>query len=76
MHSEEETFRATLQTRTLDGEPHTVIVLRRISGGQWRVWLTLNGAWKTTLNLTDSEAAQLAELLIQAQNPPSSGSST
>lgn len=76
MHSEEETFRVTLRVHTLDGEPHTVLVLRRISDGQWRVWLTLNGAWKTTLKMTNPEATQLAELLTQAQQPPSSESST
>ncbi|MGH3931897.1 MAG: hypothetical protein ACRDTF_18200 [Pseudonocardiaceae bacterium] len=73
VHSEQESFRATLRTRTLDGEPHTVIVLRRRMGGQAWVWLTLNGAWKITLRLTDADAAQLT----QAQRPPrSSGSST
>jgi hypothetical protein len=31
------------------------------------VWLTLNGAWKTTLRMTDTEAARLAELLTEAR---------
>ena len=68
MHSEEEMYRATLQAHTLDGQPHTLIVTRRITGGQARVWLTLNGAWKTTVQLTDPEAAQLAYLLTHAQH--------
>lgn len=74
MHSEDETYRRTLRTRTIDGGPHTVIVLRRGRGRDARVWLTLNGAWKTTLAMTDIEAAELAELLTEAQQ--AGGSST
>jgi hypothetical protein len=48
MHSHEETFSGTVQVRSLNDEPHTVIVLRRGLGSDARVWLTLNGAWKTT----------------------------
>lgn len=66
-HSEDETFRGTMQARNLDGAPHTIIVMRRGLGRKARVWLTLNGAWKTTLQMTSPEAAQLAELLTQAQ---------
>ena len=68
MHSEEESFRGTLQARTVDGQAHTVIVMRRGFGNQARVWLTLNGALKTTIQMTDPEAAQLAELLTTAQH--------
>lgn len=67
MHSEEESYRGTLQARDLDGEPHTVIVMRRGLGRNARVWLTVHGAWRTTLQMTDPEAAQLAELLTAAQ---------
>lgn len=67
MHSEDESFRATMRAHGLEGEPHTVIVMRRGLGRSARVWLTLNGAWKTTLQMTRPEAAQLAELLTQAQ---------
>ena len=67
MHSEEESYRETVQARNIDGEPHTVIVMRRGLGRKARVWLTINGAWKTTLQMTDPEAARLAELLIEAQ---------
>ncbi|MGH8571972.1 MAG: hypothetical protein ACREX8_05270 [Gammaproteobacteria bacterium] len=70
MPSEEETYRATLQVRTPDGQPHTLIVTRRNTRRPARVWLTLNGAWKTTVHLTDPEAAQLAEQLTQAQHQP------
>lgn len=69
MHSEDETFRATMRARNADGEPHTLIVLRRGLGRNGRVWLTLNGAWKTTIQMTNPEAAHLAELLTQAQQP-------
>lgn len=68
MHSDEETYRGTLQARNVDGEPHTAIVMRRGLGKNARVWLTLNGALKTTLLMTDPEAARLAELLTEAQN--------
>jgi hypothetical protein len=67
MHSEEEIYRATLSARTVDGQPHTLIVTRRASGSPARVWLTLNGALQTTVALTDAETAQLVELLTHAQ---------
>jgi hypothetical protein len=67
MHSHEETFRGTVQVRSLNGEPHTVVVLRRGLGGNARVWLTLNGAWKTTVSMADPEVSQLCELLTKAQ---------
>ncbi|HEX2300631.1 MAG TPA: hypothetical protein VHH34_19355 [Pseudonocardiaceae bacterium] len=71
MHSEEEAYRGTMTARTADGEPHTLIVTRRHAGPPARVWLTLNGAWKTTVQLTDTETAQLTELLTRALHPPS-----
>ncbi|MCA1702970.1 MAG: hypothetical protein LC808_06745 [Actinobacteria bacterium] len=67
MHSEEESYRGTLQARDVDGGPHTMIIMRRGHGRNARVWLTVNGAWKTTLQMTDTEAARLAELLTEAQ---------
>jgi hypothetical protein len=67
MHSDEETYRGTLQARNLDGGTHTLIVLRRGLGRNARVWLTVNGAWETTLRMTDPEAAQLATMLTEAQ---------
>ncbi|MDQ3150772.1 MAG: hypothetical protein M3R63_03305 [Actinomycetota bacterium] len=68
MHPDEESYRGTLQARNVDGEPHTVIVMRRGLGKNARVWLTLNGAWRTTLRMTDAEAARLIELLTEAQS--------
>ena len=70
MHSEEESYRGTLRLRNPDGEPHTVIVTRRRHGKNARVWLTLNGAWKTTVEMTDAEAVQLVELLTEARKKP------
>lgn len=67
MHSHGETFRGTVQVRSLNDELHTVIVLRRGLGSDARVWLTLNGAWKTTVSMADPEVSQLCELLIKAQ---------
>lgn len=67
MHSEDEAYRGTMTARTADGKPHTLIVTRRHTGDPARVWLTLNGAWKTTVQLTDAEAVQLTELLTRAR---------
>ncbi|MGH3799101.1 MAG: hypothetical protein ACRDTD_03030 [Pseudonocardiaceae bacterium] len=62
----DETFRATMQGRTPDGESTTVIVTRQGLGRAGRAWLTFNGAIKTTVVLTDQEAGQLAGLLEDA----------
>jgi hypothetical protein len=62
----DETFRATMRSRTPDGEPHTVIVTRQGLGNAGRVWLTFNGAIKTTVVMTDPETVQLCELLTTA----------
>lgn len=62
----DETFRATLQARTPDGAYSTVIITRQGLGRAGRVWLTFNGAVKTTVVMTDPETGQLAELLGEA----------
>lgn len=62
----DETFRATMQGRTPEGEPSTLIVTRQGLGHAGRAWLTFNGAIKTTVVLTDQEAGQLAGLLGDA----------
>lgn len=67
MHSDEESYRGTVMVKNVDGEPHTIIVMRRGLGRNARIWLTVNGAWKTTLQMIDAEAARLAELLTEAQ---------
>lgn len=62
-----ETFRATMQGRTPEGDRATVIVLRRGMGSTARVWLTFSGAIKTTVVMTNPETAELVELLGDAQ---------
>lgn len=62
----EETYRATLQGRTTDGEPATIIVTRQGLGHAGRVWLTFQGALKATSVLTDQDALGLAGLLSDA----------
>ncbi len=63
-------FRAALPGRTPQGEPSTVIVTRQGTGQFGRVWLTFNGAIKTTVVMTDPETVQLCELLTQATATP------
>jgi hypothetical protein len=65
-----ETFRGAMQGRTPDGYDSTVIVLRRGEGYNGRVWLTFNGAIKTTVVMTDAETTELVELLDGAQRAP------
>ncbi|MGQ0773505.1 MAG: hypothetical protein ACT4NY_03655 [Pseudonocardiales bacterium] len=67
MSTQDETFRATLQARTPEGDVTTLIVLRRGLGHDARVWLTLDGAIKTTAVLTDPETVHLVGLLSDAQ---------
>lgn len=64
-----ETYRATLEGRSADGCPATVIVTRQGLGRAGRVWLTFLGALKTTMSLSDDQAARLAELLHAARVP-------
>jgi hypothetical protein len=61
-----EVYRASLPGRTPEGAPSTVIVTRQGVGAHGRVWLTFNGAIKTTVVLTDLEAAELRGLLGKA----------
>lgn len=63
-HSEQESFRGTLVARTPAGERSTLIVLRR----KQRVWLTFDGAIKSTATMSDPETTQLVELLRAAQD--------
>ncbi|MGH3763966.1 MAG: hypothetical protein ACRDS0_16955 [Pseudonocardiaceae bacterium] len=62
----DEMFRGMMQSHTPDGHPSTVIVTRQGSGSDGRVWLTFNGAIKTTLVMSDPETVQLCELLNEA----------
>ncbi|MGH3973491.1 MAG: hypothetical protein ACRDS9_09210 [Pseudonocardiaceae bacterium] len=62
-----ETFRAALPGRTPEGELSTLIVTRQGLGRDGRVWLTFNGAIRTTVVLTDGETGQLVRLLDSAK---------
>jgi hypothetical protein len=63
---QDETFRGTMCGRTPNGKPATVIVTRQGLGRDGRVWLTFNGAIKTTVVMTNPEMVQLCELLNKA----------
>lgn len=67
MNTQGETFRATLRVRTPEGDATTLIVLRRGLGRAARVWVTFDGAIKTTAVLTDPETGHLTGLLGDAQ---------
>lgn len=61
-YSESQSDRSVLTFRGIDGQPATVIVLRKRA----QVWLVLNGAEKTTVTMTDPETGQLIEALHAA----------
>lgn len=67
LHSERERYRSTIQLRTPDGEPATLIVLRRGRGRAGRVWITFDGAIKTTLTMTDRESDEVTSMINAAQ---------
>jgi hypothetical protein len=55
-----------LPGRTPEGELHRLIITRQGVGRDGRVWLTFNGAIKTTVQMTDPEAARLRDLIGEA----------
>lgn len=61
-----EMFRGAIPARNPEGDSATVIVTRQGLGRDGRVWLTFDGAIKTTVVMTDGETAQLSELLDKA----------
>lgn len=65
--SEGETYRRTITVRTPDRAKTTVIVTRRSSGSDAQIWLTFDGAIKTTAVFTDAEAARMSELIDTAR---------
>jgi len=69
LHSEKESYRAVLALRTPEGETATVIVMRRGRGRDGRVWLTFNGALKTTVTMDDREAGQMTDAIGAARRP-------
>lgn len=62
-HSEQEGYRGTLTARSPENTPATLIVLRR----RRHVWLTFDGAVRTTLLMTRQETTGLIALLRAAQ---------
>ncbi len=66
LHSEIESYRSVLVFRTPEGQDATVIVMRRRSA----VWLTFNGALKTTVVMGDQDASQLIEAVSHASVNP------
>lgn len=65
----QETYRGTLEGRSADGCSATLIVTRQGLGRAGRVWLTFQGALRTTMSMTDDEAGRLADLLHAARGP-------
>lgn len=65
LHSEKESYRATIVLRTPEGEHTTVIVMRRGCS----VWITFDGAIRTTAVMSDPEACQLVEAITAARRP-------
>lgn len=63
LHSEVESFRRALVFRDPGGSPSTLLVLRRRKA----VWITLNGAEKTSVVMTDAQADELIETLSAAR---------
>jgi len=66
-HSEQESYRATIQLRTPDGERSTLIVLRRGCGQNGRIWLTFDGALKTTVTMDDQQSDELTGMIKAAR---------
>ncbi len=59
-------FRAALMGRTPEDDSSTLIITRQGLGRDGRVWLTFDGAIRTTTVMTDQEVAELRKLLDQA----------
>jgi hypothetical protein len=66
LHSEKESFRKALPFRAPDGSAATLLVLRRSKD----VWLTLNGAERTSVVMSDAEAADLIDAIHAARGKP------
>jgi hypothetical protein len=66
LHSEVESYRRVLPFRTPEGQAASVIVMRRKSA----VWLTFDGALKTTVVMTPQESGHLIEAVTEASTPP------
>lgn len=62
LHSEQESYRCVLKFKTPGGELATVIVMRRRSV----VWLTFNGAMKTSVVMDGPQADSLIDAVSRA----------
>ena len=62
LHSEIESYRRVLTFRTPEGKAASVIVMRR----RGDVWLTFDGALKTTVVMQAEDAGQLIEAVCDA----------
>jgi hypothetical protein len=67
LHSEGESYRATIQLRTPDGDRATLLVLRRGCGRSGRVWLTFDGAVRTTVMMDDGESGEVSDMIKAAR---------
>ena len=65
VHSERESYRKVIELRTPEGQPASVIIMRRAS----KVWVTFDGAIKTTVTLNDPQAGQLIDAVTVARRP-------
>lgn len=66
LHSEAESYRRVLALRTPEGHTASVIILRRRSA----IWLTFDGALKSTVVLTVQESGQLIDAVTEARDCP------
>ncbi len=66
LHSEIESYRRVLALRTPEGQAASLIVLRRKN----TVWVTFQGALKTTVVMDDQDAGQLIEAVCDARGSP------
>lgn len=66
VYSEDQSDRTVLSFRSPGGEAATVIVMRK----DGKVWLVFNGAVKTTVAMSDPEAARLVDAITTASRSP------
>lgn len=64
----DEVYRGTVRARTPEGAFATLIVTRQGLGRAGRTWLTFDGAIKTTAVMDRADAAQLVDLLREADS--------
>ncbi|MGH3908269.1 MAG: hypothetical protein ACRDTE_29415 [Pseudonocardiaceae bacterium] len=65
VHSERESYRRVIELRTPEEQAASVIVMRRTSS----VWVTFDGAIKTTVIMNDPQAGQFIDAVAAARTP-------